>query len=245
MRFTSIVSAALLLFMSSPAIGQEYVEFKSQQDRFGLTFPVQPKVTEITYTSQFGAPLRARVYSAESGQSRFIATVVDYSNLEALLTEKSKSCPPGAETCRGGGSSTGAGYWRADMAGAVIYATAQLMKRNAKVEYFGWNNINLVEGHQLTLINSDKSKPRLRSTCTKTGCISWRERFRRGIRWRISFRSPWNGLMRRATPFVMRLCTTMDCRSRRSAAGAEAEGKVKAGVAGEAATKVRHRSRSD
>jgi hypothetical protein len=158
MRFTSIVSAALLLFMSSPAIGQEYVEFKSQQDRFGLTFPVQPKVTEITYTSQFGAPLRARVYSAESGQSRFIATVVDYSNLEALLTEKSKSCPPGAETCRGGGSSTGAGYWRADMAGAVIYATAQLMKRNAKVEYFGWNNINLVEGHQLTLINSDKSK---------------------------------------------------------------------------------------
>jgi hypothetical protein len=154
----SLVSAALILAMSAPALAQEYVEFASRDDRFSVTFPVQPTVTETKYMSQFGAALPARVYSAEPGRGRYVVTVVDYSNIEAILTEKAKACPPGAEACRGGGSSTGAGYWRADFAGAVIYATWQFMQRNAKVTYFGWNNIDLVEGHMLSLENPDKSR---------------------------------------------------------------------------------------
>ena len=58
---------------------------------------MQPKVTQTTHKSQFGADLPARIYSAEQGQSRFSATVVDYSNIEAILAEKAKSCPAGAE----------------------------------------------------------------------------------------------------------------------------------------------------
>ena len=157
MRVSS-VAAVLILFMSGPAFAQEYVEFVSRQDRFSATFPVQPKVTETTYQSQFGAGLPARVYSAESGPGRYVLTVVDYSNIESILTEKAKSCPAGAETCRGGGSSTGAGYWRADFAGAVIYATSRFMERDAKVTYLGWTNIDLVGGHMLSLVNNDKSR---------------------------------------------------------------------------------------
>jgi len=158
MRLSPVVSAALILFLSGPASAQEYVEFVSRQDRFSATFPVQPKVTETTYKSQFGAELPARIYSAESASGRFILTAVDYSNIEAILTEKAKSCPAGAEACRGGGSSTGAGYWRADLAGAVIHATWQLMQRDARMTYFAWNNIDLVEGHMLSLTNPDKSR---------------------------------------------------------------------------------------
>jgi hypothetical protein len=158
MRLSPAVSVALILFMSAPAFAQEYVEFVSRQDRFSATFPVQPKVTETTFKSQFGADLPARVYSAESGPGRYVLTVADYSNIEAILTEKAKACPAGAETCRGGGSSTGAGYFRADRAGAVIYATWQFMQRDAKVTYFAWNNVDLVEGHMLSLRNSDKSR---------------------------------------------------------------------------------------
>jgi len=158
MRVSPMVSAALILFLSAPAVAQEYVEFVSREDRFGVTFPVQPTVTETTYTSQFGASLPARVYSAEPGRGRYVVTVVDYSTIEPLLTAKAKSCPPGAEACRGGGSSTGAGYWRADLAGAVIYATWQFMQRNAKVTYLGWNNVDLVEGHMLSLENADQSR---------------------------------------------------------------------------------------
>jgi hypothetical protein len=158
MRLTPVVLAALILFMSGPALAQEYVEYVSKEDRFTVTFPVQPTVTQTTYKSQFGADLPARVYRSESKEGRYSLTVVDYSNIEPMLTEKAKACPAGAETCRGGGSSTGAGYWRADLAGAVTYATWQFAQRNAKLTYLGWNNIDLVEGTMLSLLNTDKSR---------------------------------------------------------------------------------------
>jgi hypothetical protein len=161
MCLTQVLSAAVILSISAPAVAQEWVEFISQQDRFTCVFPVQPKVTNIAYKSQFGADLPARVYSADSGASRYVVTVVDYSNIESILTEKSKSCPAGAQTCKGGAnpaSSTGAGYWRADVSGAVIYATWQLLQRDAKPTYLGWNNVDLVEGQMLYLVNADKSR---------------------------------------------------------------------------------------
>jgi len=159
MRLSALVSVALVVSVSGPAFAQEYVEYVSQQDRFTATFPVEPKVTEIIFKSQFGAPVPARVYTADTGASHFSMTVVDYNNIEALHKERVKSCPVGAETCLGGGSSTGVGYWKPDIEGAVIFATWQFMQRDAKVTYLGWNNINLVEGHMLYLTNTkDKSR---------------------------------------------------------------------------------------
>ena len=74
--------------------------------------------------------------------------MVDYNNIEAIATEKSKSCPPGAETCKGGGSSTGPGYWKADIEGAVIYATWEFMQRDAKVTYFAYGNTDRIEANR-------------------------------------------------------------------------------------------------
>jgi len=155
----SAVSAALILAIAGSAFAQEYVEFTSKDDRFGVTFPTEPKVEQIMFKSQFGSMLPARVYTSDSGNSHFKITVVDYNNIEAISTERSKSCPPGAETCRGGGSSTGLGYWKADLAGAEKYATWQFMQRDAKITYMGWNNIDLVEGTMLYMTNNaDKSR---------------------------------------------------------------------------------------
>lgn len=161
MRLKPVVAAILLLAISVPAFGQEWTEFVSKKDRFTTNFPGTPRVTESTYPSQFGADLPARVYSATQGASRYSMTVVDYSSIEKLLTEKSKSCPAGAETCRGGsnpGSSTGAGYWKVDYAGALVYASWRFMQRDARVTEFIWNNIDLVEGYLLHLTNPDKSR---------------------------------------------------------------------------------------
>lgn len=157
MRLTSFV-AVLVLSVSSPAVAQDWIEFASREDRFTCNFPGQPEVTETTYRSQFGADLPARLYSARQGQSRYTITVADFSQIERILTEKAKACPAGAETCRGGGSSTGPGYWRADVAGAIIHATWERMQRAAKVTQFLWNNVNLVGGHQLQLTNPDGSR---------------------------------------------------------------------------------------
>ena len=153
--------AVVMLSISAPAHAQEWTEFVSKDDRFTTNFPGQPEIRQSTYRSQFGADLPSRVYSATSGQSRFSVTVVDYRPVEKLLTEKAKSCPAGAETCLGGAtaaSSTGAGYWKADVAGAIVYATRQFMKRDAAITEFIWTNIDLVEGHLLHLTNTDKSR---------------------------------------------------------------------------------------
>ena len=161
MSLRPIVAAAMMLAMSGAPIAQEWTEFVSKEDRFSANFPGTPRITDTTYTSQFGAVLPARAYTAALGPSRFSVTVVDYRQIEKILTEKAKSCPQGAETCLGGAnpsSSTGAGYWKADVAGAVVYATWQYLQRDAKVTHLIWSNIDLVEGHMLHLTNADKSR---------------------------------------------------------------------------------------
>ena len=101
MRLSPVVTAALIMSLSGSAFAQEYVEYKSQQDRFTIVFPAPPKVTETTFKSQFGSVLPARVYSAEANGGHYSVTVVDYNNIQAIATEKAKSCPPGAEACSG------------------------------------------------------------------------------------------------------------------------------------------------
>src|SRR5258705_11966266 len=159
----AVLAATALFSIAGSVVAQEYVEFKSMQDRFSIVFPAQPKVTETTYSSEFKSVLPSRVYSVDQGQSHFKVTVADYNNIQAIAAEKAKACPPGAEACSGNtgaGSSTGAGYWKPDIEGAVIHATWELMQRtNERAVYLGWANMNLVEGHMVNLVN-DKDKSR-------------------------------------------------------------------------------------
>jgi hypothetical protein len=160
-RLRSVAAATLMLAITGPAAAQDWTEFVSRDDRFSINFPGQPRVTDTTYKSQFGADLPARVYGATQGSRRFSMTVVDYRPIEKILTERAKACPPGAETCLGSSnptSSTGAGYWKADVSGAIVYATSQFLQRDGKVTQLIWSNIDLVEGHMLTLTNTDKSR---------------------------------------------------------------------------------------
>ena len=163
MRLSRIALAALVFCIASPAMAQDWTEYENQADRFSTVFPGQPQITETTFTSEFGAELPARVYSAEVGQSRYSVTVVDYGPIETILAEKAKDCPPGAETCSGGsgdpGQSTGPGYSKADRQGAITYATWLFMQRDAEVTHLLWSNIQLVEGHQIQLTNNaDQSR---------------------------------------------------------------------------------------
>jgi hypothetical protein len=156
MRLTPLISMAVALSVAAPLFAQEWVEFASREDRFTCLFPTQPKVTETTYLSQHEANLPARIYSAEEGQSRYKVTVVDYTQAQRILTEKAKSCPAGAEPCLGGPGDEG--HWRADIRGAIDWATWQLMKGDGKVTSFVWAAVDMVEGRQMQLTNADKSR---------------------------------------------------------------------------------------
>ncbi len=157
MRLTPLVSAAVVLSMSGASFAQEWIEFANREDRFTCNFPSPPNVTEITYRSERGADLPARVYSAMQGQSRYSVTVVDYNQAQRLLAEKARSCPAGAEPCLG--SPGDEGHWKADLRGAIVYASWRFMQRDVKLTSLVWNTVDLVEGHQLQLTNNaDKSR---------------------------------------------------------------------------------------
>jgi hypothetical protein len=150
-----LISIALVL--PGVLFAQEWIEYANRADRFTCNFPSSPKVTETTYRSEHGAELPARVYSASEGQNKYSVTVVDYSQVQRILTEKAKSCPVGAEPCLGAPGDEG--HWRADLRGALVYASWKLMQRDAKLTSFVWNTVDLVEGNQLQLTNnSDKSR---------------------------------------------------------------------------------------
>src|SRR5207249_10187121 len=137
MRLMPLISAALAVFISGPSFAQEWIEFASREDRFTCNFPSQPKVTETTYRSEYGADLPARVYSATQGQSRYSVTVVDYNQAQRILTEKAKNCPAGAEPCLGAAGDEG--HWKADIRGAIVYASWHRMQRGAKLTSLVWN----------------------------------------------------------------------------------------------------------
>jgi len=157
MRLTTLISIASALTVSGPLLAQEWIEFASREDRFTCNFPAQPKITETTYRSQHEADLPARIYSSSQGQSRYSVTVVDFNQAQRILTEKAKSCPAGAEPCLGGPGDEG--HWKADIRGAIDYASWQLMKRDVKLTLFVWATVDQVEGHELQLTsNADKSR---------------------------------------------------------------------------------------
>ena len=76
MRMVSFVFA-LLLAASGLAFAQDWSEYQNIPDGFKIDFPGQPKMTETTWTSEYGYKLPGRVYTAERGKERYSMTVVD------------------------------------------------------------------------------------------------------------------------------------------------------------------------
>lgn len=158
MRLTPLISSMLVVAMSGTAFAQEWEEFLSKEERFTCNFPGTPTITETTWTSQFGAILPARVYSGTQGTGKFSITVVDYNPIQRLLSERSMSCPAGAETCQGI-HDWGLGYWKNDVRSAVVYAASKFFQRDAKVVNVMANFADLVAGQEVQLANNaDRSK---------------------------------------------------------------------------------------
>src|SRR5215831_20119084 len=159
MRITALL-VTLMLSVSARAAAQEWVEYVNTRDGFKVNFPVQPKMTESTWKSEMDYTLPARVYNADKGREHYSVTVVDYSSLEQEGIERSKTCPPGNQQCRGNNVGVvGAGYWKQDERGAIVYATFKLLQRDAKLTSLAWEWQDMVEGHFVQLTNNkDQSR---------------------------------------------------------------------------------------
>ena len=143
---------AILLATPGAAAAQEWGVYVNRQDSFTVNFPGQPRITEITWRSQLGYMLPARVYSAEKGPEKFTLTVVDYRPLEQQGIARWKQCPPGNAQCRDGGETIGPGYWKQDERGALTYAVARYMKDpKYEITDYAWDWQDMVEGYHLQL----------------------------------------------------------------------------------------------
>src|SRR5262249_18973296 len=148
-----VIAAACMLAAASPGRAQEWVQYASKADLFAVNFPTEPTSQAITYTSEFGIPLPARVYRSDSGPSRYDVTVVDYADAEKLHTARADACKKA-----GGEGDACQNDWRSDVQGAIVFATAQFLKRDAKVTLLGWAVVDQIEGHRLQLLNANGSR---------------------------------------------------------------------------------------
>jgi hypothetical protein len=153
MRRLPLIAAILVLLVSRSAFAQEWIEYASQRDFFSINFPRQPDVRDITYKSQFGLELPARVYSATVGPNRYSVTAVDYNVVSKMHAEKSKACQANEtypDVCND--STTN------ELRGAMDFAVWGFIQRDAKITFYTYYSAELVEGKQLQLTNPDGSR---------------------------------------------------------------------------------------
>ena len=148
-RIQFLVVAALVLCLPVASAAQEWMQFSSADDKFSIVFPGEPTVQEITWPSEYGAVFPGRVYTVQQGPNRYSVTVIDYRNAEAIHSKIEKS--PSFDDPR---------YWQMDIQASIQYAATKLYrnKPGVKVTYDAWHYIDLVEGHQLQLLNPDNTK---------------------------------------------------------------------------------------
>jgi hypothetical protein len=161
MRVILFALAAFTVLVPGSASAQEWIEYTSRQDFFSVNFPHEPMIETITYISAQEAPLPGRVYRAQSGQSRYTMTVVDYSRIEEIQQERVKNCPPQAQmSCVGTGPDgpTGSGYSKLDKAGAMDFVTWHIIQRGSKITYFAWSVIDYISGRWIHSTNADGSR---------------------------------------------------------------------------------------
>ncbi len=150
MRLMPLVAVAYLTFASVPALAQEWIEYVSRDDLFTVNFPAEPDVQHITYATEYGLTLPARMYRSGSGGSRYSVTVVDYAPAEKTHAERSKACTGYPDTC--------GNRWRAEIRGAMEYAALAFMQRDARMTQYAYANTDLIEGRRLQMLNADKSR---------------------------------------------------------------------------------------
>ncbi len=148
MHLAKLTLAASALLLSSPSIGQGWIEYVSMADRFTMYIPGEPDVRDISYASEYGVVFPARMYSYEDGPSRYSVTVVDYTDSEEIHSERNNKTS----------ADDGSLYWAVDVLGSIAYAAWNIRKRGGEVTHDAWHYIQRVEGHQLQVTNADRSR---------------------------------------------------------------------------------------
>jgi hypothetical protein len=168
MRLISLMASVLILFTSIPSPAADWFDYQNRTDSFAVSFPAQPTVKEITYTSEYKHVLPARVYTAMNGPDRYVVTVVDYRGMQKMENDRIKACEAAnadqgkVESRKRVPGDVCMDIYMHDMRGAVIFATWNLTKaamdRNAKITRMAYSRMDLVEGQEVYITNPDQTQ---------------------------------------------------------------------------------------
>ena len=131
MHSLRLVLAAAALLIPGIAFAQNWFMFEDKSEFFTVNFPEEPTVTEITFESESGLMLPAKLYEASDGTTEYSVTVVNYNNSGASISE---------------------------IRGGMAYAAWQYRKRGGEITFDGYAQIDRIEGHQLQINNDDGSR---------------------------------------------------------------------------------------
>ncbi|MFB3112874.1 MAG: hypothetical protein ACE10G_12650 [Gemmatimonadales bacterium] len=148
MRPLKLLSVLAVLFTSGPSFGQDWIKYVDRTERFIVNFPVEPDVRNITYLSERGATLPARVYTAEDRSNSYSVTVVDYTDAERLLLERYERA----------GEPLSSSRFISDVLGSIAYAAWNIRQGGGEITYDAWAAIDRIAGHQLQVTNADESR---------------------------------------------------------------------------------------
>jgi hypothetical protein len=130
MRLVRIIPAALILLVwGASAFAQEWIEYVDRKEFFQINFPGQPAVKDISYKTENGETVPAKVYTAKEGPATYVLTVVNYKGGEA-----------------------------GDYRGSTAWAAWNFRKRGGVVTYDAYAQTDRIIGHQLQITNPDKSR---------------------------------------------------------------------------------------
>ena len=130
MHVSRIAAVVSTLLVPASALAQGWIEYISETDRFGVTLPGEPVISEITTTSAQGVTLPARVYTVEDGPARYSVTVVNYTSNEDIT----------------------------DVNGSVAHEAWKVRKRGGEVTFDAYAVADYIEGHELYVTNADESR---------------------------------------------------------------------------------------
>jgi hypothetical protein len=153
MRRIGLVAGASVVLASAMAMAQPIFDYVSKEDYFTITFPGQPTVQATTYPTEYRITLPARVHSYQNPRGRYSVTVVDYRDaikMHEARNEKCRADGGDGDLCQDDGPE--------EMRGALVYASWNFIKREGvKVTHYAMYNSDLVEGHEIHLLNPDGS----------------------------------------------------------------------------------------
>ena len=143
----STLFGMLAVSLSGNVFSQSRLEYVNTDDYFGINFPVEPAIEAFTYDSEFGAVFPGRRYSAEVGANRYVLSVVDFTDSQAIHAAIEKTEAAG-----------GPSNWLYDQRASVARAAREFRARGGEVTYDAWSHLDRVEGHQLQLRNPDGTR---------------------------------------------------------------------------------------